>query len=235
MAYIKTQAPSMTSRAYNVRGFDKKGKHEDTGTQYNSEGYNLRGFDKEGIHKITGTKYNLEGLDNRGFDKKGIHNITMTRYNTWGYDKDGLHPDGVNVWGFNKKGINRETGEKWDRYGYNIKGIDRFTGTKYNLKGLDKRGFDKEGKRQENRWYKKRNPKSEFTPAQEPQTALQRIDEEVSKSHLIKSFGIKNNSRHHWSEIEFVGSTSPIQVTPKTKDRNDCIRSARLLFGIHTR
>jgi hypothetical protein len=130
--------PFILNDNYDINGFDRRGIHRDTGTQYdptgyNYNGYNSLGFNRGGIHMNTRTQYDL-----LGFNNDGIHIITGTQYNTEGYERSGH-----NSWGFNSEGIHRNTGTQYYHNGFNRRGIHRNTGTQYNPEGYNRDGYNK--------------------------------------------------------------------------------------------
>ena len=154
---------------YGKKGFDREGKHRETGTKYNPEGYNQFGYDKDdydkngfniyGEHRKTGTKYNPEGYDRYGYDREGYdkNGYDEKGKDREGYDKNGFDKKGYNREGFNKRGYNREGYDKngydrkgydkngLDRNGFNADGIHKDTGTQFNSDGYGKEGYDKDG------------------------------------------------------------------------------------------
>lgn len=130
---------------YDENGFNEKGIHKDTNTRYDTEGYDYKGYDENGFNKYG---YNRDG--NRRFSdtsKRGI-----IRYNRKAPNEKNdnvFDHNGTNARGFRMNGNNIfkvEGGKgKTDRRGFNFKGINIETGTKYNKYGHDAYGYNKEG------------------------------------------------------------------------------------------
>lgn len=122
-----------------------------------------RGFNSEGRHNTTGTLF-----DTHGFNLAGIHETTNTRHDPFGFDFTGRHqttghyssPDGFSWWGFSpygfdRQGRHRSTGTEIDGFGFDIHGFHQTTHTEWDPQGfnrdeLDRYGFDRQG------WFGKR-------------------------------------------------------------------------------
>jgi hypothetical protein len=96
-------------KKYDDNGFDSKGIHRDTGTEYDPNGFNVAGYDADG--------YDSDGFDENGLDREGYDS---SGYDTDGYDRDGYDPDG-----FDRDGIHCDTGTRFNEDGYDCEGNAR--------------------------------------------------------------------------------------------------------------
>lgn len=126
---------------WDENGFNEKGLHIKTGTQYDDKGFDKDGYNKWGYNKDA---LDREGYDRRGFNKYGIHKITKTKYDENGLNIYGLDKDSY------KSILNYDRGsynEKYKRYTMNledltndefdIQGIHKVTGSRYDEDGYD--------------------------------------------------------------------------------------------------
>ena len=98
------------------------------------------------------SEYISPNQDYKECGRKESKSINLTRefrnanlYTGIIYDRSGYARDGYNKYLFNRKGINRETGKKYNLRGFDRRLINKLTGTKYDVFGYDINDRDKDG------------------------------------------------------------------------------------------